>query len=68
MKLQQPPLAYNRMTEVQRNRSIEQADAENHKRNRDVEIGQGRLILTDTVTGDRYSLTVASGSVTLVAL
>lgn len=36
---------------------IEGADAENHKKNRDVEIGQGRLVLTSP-NGTRYEVTV----------
>lgn len=38
-------------------RTIEQADAHNHKRNQDVEVGQARLILTSE-DGARYELTV----------
>ena len=40
---------------------IEQADDENHKRNRDVEMGDGRLILTDESTGTRYRVYVNMG-------
>jgi hypothetical protein len=46
--------------------AIERADAENHKRGRDIEVGPNcRVILTDTVTGDRYALTSASGALVL---
>lgn len=38
-------------------RQIERSDAENHKRNRDVEIGRARLILTSP-NGTRYEVTV----------
>lgn len=38
------------------------------KRGQDVEIGVGRLILKDVSTGARYSVTVASGVLTAVAL
>ena len=38
-------------------RQIEQADRENHKRGQDVEIGDGRLILTSP-DGTRYSVEV----------
>lgn len=37
-------------------------------RGQDVEIGDGRFILTDTVTSARYALTVASGTLTVTAL
>lgn len=56
-----------KMTPVVR-QIIEQADSQNHKRNQDVEIGEGRLILTDTVTGTRYSVRVTSGTLGITAL
>lgn len=59
MKLQQPSLAYNRLSEVERNRQLEQADKQNHKRGRDVEIGTGRLILT-APDGTRWAVSVDS--------
>lgn len=44
-------------------------DTSDHKRDTDIELGRGhRLILTDTVTGARFALTVASGAVVLTAL
>lgn len=47
---------------------LERADKENHKRNRDVEIGEGRLILTSP-NGTRYKVTVADdGTLTTAAL
>jgi len=57
MRLRQPSAVYNPLHEIQRNQDIEQADAENHKRNRDVEIGPARLILTDD-NGIRYEVYV----------
>lgn len=57
MKLIIPGLTWNRLHEVERNRQIEQADRENHKRGRDVEISSARLILTSP-NGTRYSITV----------
>lgn len=36
------------------------------RRGQDVEIGGGRLILTDTTSGHRYSVTTVSGTLTLV--
>lgn len=38
-------------------RELEKADALNHKRNRDIEVGQARLILTSP-NGTRYSVEV----------
>lgn len=59
MRLQNPSANYNARLEIERNRQIEQADAENHKRNRDVEVGIGRLILTSD-DGTRYELELAN--------
>ena len=43
----------------QMNLLIEQADQLNHKRNRDVEVGDARLILKSP-NGTRYSITVGN--------
>lgn len=57
MKLPLPVIEYNRRQAGENNRIIEQADRENHKRGRDVEIGAARLILTSP-NGTRYSIEV----------
>ena len=57
MRLRQPRQAYSRDVAVDINGQIERADRENHKRNRDIEVGVGRLILTSP-DGTRYSVTV----------
>ena len=57
MRLRQPGQAYSRDVAVDINGQIERADRENHKRNRDIEVGVGRLILTSP-DGTRYSVTV----------
>lgn len=62
MRLPIPQGQYSRVVEVDRNRALEMADAMNHKRNRDVEIGQARLILTSP-NGTRYSITVDNAGV-----
>ena len=49
-------------------RQLEAADRQNRKAGADVEIGPARLILTDSVTGDRVAVSVASGSVTITTL
>jgi hypothetical protein len=41
---------------------IERADAENHKRNRDVEVSPGRLIL-QSPDGTRWSIEVSNSGV-----
>ena len=68
MKLQNPPSEYMKGREVERNRALEQADNENHKRNRDIEVGAGRLILTDDITNARFEVYVSSGSIGVRAL
>lgn len=59
MRLPRVPDKYIPSAETTRNRVLEQEDALNHKRNRDVEIGDARLILTSP-NGTRYSIEVAN--------
>lgn len=68
LRLPQPGRAYDAENEARTRRSLEEADDANQKRGSDYEVSRGRLILTDTVTGTRYNLTIASGVVTLTAL
>ena len=49
-------------------RQLEAADRQNRKTGADIEIGPARLILTDSVTGDRVAVSVASGSVTVTSI
>lgn len=68
MRLPNPPDGYSRADQAEIRRQVEQADNENHKRNRDVEIGGGRLILKSP-NGARWSITVSNaGVITAVAL
>jgi hypothetical protein len=60
MKLPVTPSKYQPFTESTRNRILEQADAENHKRDRDINVGKGRVILTAS-DGSRWALVVAPG-------
>jgi len=63
------PPAYDQPNEVAWRQAVRDADDANHKRDTDIELGRGRrLILTDTVTGTRYALTVASGALSLTAI
>lgn len=66
LNLPTPPQQYSREDQVSLRRVIEEADGQNVKKNE--EWNARRLVLTDTVTGARYELTVASGVFTLVAL
>ena len=61
-----PPL-YDAANETAFRAGAAKADALNRKSNEDVVVGRNRLILTDTATGKRYSLTVVNGLVVPVA-
>lgn len=65
MRLQQPTAAYARSNETERNRTLEQADGLNHKRNQDVEFGAGRAIVSSP-DGTRYEIGVANGGAVIV--
>jgi hypothetical protein len=58
MKHDLPPLRYDRGHEIERNRRAERADAENHKRGRDIEVGPARVVLTAS-DGSRHALVVS---------
>lgn len=67
MRLPMQSPTYSASAEHERNRVIEQADYLNHKRNSDVEIGDGRLILK-AANGVRYYITVSNaGALTVTA-
>ena len=69
MNLPNPPSVYSPGNEAQTRAQLETEDRKNHKKFTDIEIGKGcRAIFTDTVTGTRYAMTIASGAVTLTAL
>lgn len=59
MRLPRVPLVFNRLTETERNRTLELADQQNRKVGQDVEISDERLILTSP-DGTRFSVTVAN--------
>ena len=68
MKIQHASDRYSATDQQEMIRQIEQADQLNHKRNRDVEIGVARLILTSP-NGTRYSVTVSNaGTLSAVAI
>lgn len=67
--LPKPSAAYDAGNESQARRIIEDADRFNRKRGQDLEIvGAERLIISDSVTGERGVLSVASGVLTWTAL
>ena len=59
MKIAMPPAAYAARYFIEMVRTLEGSDMENHKRNRDVEVGEANLILTSP-NGTRYSVNVAN--------
>jgi hypothetical protein len=58
MKFPMPGLRYDRSEQIERNRMIEQEDARNFKRGRDIEVGGAKLILTAS-DGSRHYLVVS---------
>ena len=59
MKLPNPAGSYNPRMEIERNRQIEQADGQNRKQGRDVEVGRNKLVLRSP-DGARWSITVSN--------
>ena len=66
MKLPTAPDKYDKVNEQSMRNKLAQEDDRNVKQN--TEWNAVRLVLTDTVTGTRYNVTVASGAIALVAL
>ena len=62
MKIAPPPGAYSSRYMAETARALQQADAENHKRGRDIEVGRGRLILTSP-GGKRFDVAVSDTGV-----
>lgn len=68
MRLPLPSTSYSPRHESERNRVLQQADKQNHKRNQDVEVGPARLILTSD-DGTRYEVGVSNaGAITVTAV
>lgn len=68
MSLPTAPAQYEQRNESSFRSQIDNILKAVFRKDRDIEVGVGRLILIDTVTSARYSVTIASGVVTLVAL
>lgn len=58
MNLPQPLDSYDAGRERLRNLAIEQADRNNHKRGRDIEVGKDERIVLTAADGGRWALTV----------
>lgn len=68
MNLPTPPASYDRTAMVQTNLAIEQADYMNHKKNQDIEVGDGRVIIKSP-NGSRFEILVDnSGNLSTNAL
>lgn len=66
MSLPSPPPKYDLQDQSRTRGEIERLDGQNHKKTNDIEVGsKKRVIFTDTVTGHRYALTIASGALTV---
>ena len=59
MILPTPSQSYDPMVQSEINRSIELGDAQNLKKDGDLEIGNGRIILT-SANGNRFKITVSN--------
>lgn len=63
-----PPTKYDPIHEQERNRSIALADTQNHKRDRDLDVGLGQVIILTDSTGVRWRLSVdTAGALTVTA-
>jgi hypothetical protein len=66
MKLPAPPSRYDPSREADRNRLLEQADLQNHKRGRDLFVAPGRVVIVSP-DGTAWALTVSdTGTVSAV--
>ena len=68
MRLASAPNTYDRTDQDRARSAMNEADRRNLKRGEDIEMGVGRLVMTDEVTGDRYVVSVVSGALVLTAL
>lgn len=62
------PQAYGQRNEASFRELVKRAVDGCFRHGQDIEVGTGRLILKDTVTGARYSVTMVSGTLTTTAL
>jgi hypothetical protein len=62
MKLPASRPAYTQVDDQTARSILERADAENHKRNRDIEVSPGRLIIKSP-NGTRYTIEVSNAGV-----
>lgn len=63
MRLPLPSINYDAQIESFRNQTIEQADAQNLKNNKDIEIADGQRIILRSANGTRYKIVVSNAGV-----
>ena len=63
MRLPLPSINYDAQIESFRNQTIEQADAQNLKSNKDIEIADGQRIILRSANGTRYKIVVSNAGV-----
>ena len=65
LRLGGAPAIYAQADQAKLRADITAEDRRNHKRGEDLELGGGRFILTDTVTGTRHVVSLVSGVLTV---
>ena len=62
MKLAKPTRFYDAKAEATNNYTLEQADRNNHKKDKDIEVGSAAIIIT-SANGTRYKVEVSDAGV-----
>tara|TARA_R100001129_G_C5091510_1_gene181440 strand:+ start:209 stop:415 length:207 start_codon:yes stop_codon:yes gene_type:complete len=62
MKLAKPTRFYDAKVEATNNYTLEQADRNNHKKDKDIEVGSAAIIIT-SANGTRYKVEVSDAGV-----
>lgn len=69
MSLPSAPPKYDQAEQMRARAQTDRMDKQNRKKGQDLEIARTeRLILSDLITGDRYSVTIKSGAIVLVLI
>lgn len=63
MNLPSPPQKYSTPAENQRNIVLSQADAQNLKRNTDIDMASGSKLVLRSPNGSRFNITVSNAGV-----
>lgn len=68
MNLPPPPGQYDTIDQAALRDAVAGADGQNLKRGSDIELGNGRLIMREKVTGARFALEIVAGVLGITAL